>query len=152
MKLTKIISLITLFIFIQGCNAMKGKSDMDNMLRLMERGDPAQFEQVMYSFIESAKLGDVEKMVDLTSYVTIEKMGIEELKSHYAKDTIPVLRACVSISEGGAVIHINKSQSETGPGWAYKKTCTYGDNEQVILQFIILNENGRIGLTSFGQG
>ena len=65
MKLTKIIPFITLFIFIQGCNAMKGKSDMDHMLSLMERDNPAQFEQVMYSFIESAKLGDVDKMAVL---------------------------------------------------------------------------------------
>jgi len=150
MKLTKIISVIALFICLQGCNAMKGKSDMENMIRLMERDEPAKFEQVMHSFVQSAKLGEVEKMINLTSYVTIEQMGIESLKSHYIKDTIPALKACKSISEGGDIIRIDKS--ETGSGWVYRKVCTYGENETVTIQFVILNENGRIALTSFGPG
>ena len=131
---------------------MKGQSDMKNMLRLMEKNDPAKFEQVMHSFVQSAKLGEVEKMIGLTSYVTIEKMGKASLKSHYLKDTIPALKACKSISEGGDVIHVDKSETGTGPGWIYRKVCNYGENETVTIQFVILNENGRIGLTSFGLG
>jgi hypothetical protein len=148
----KIIPIISALIFLQGCNAMKGKSDMENMIRLMEQDDPSQFEQVMHSFIQSAKLGDVEKMIDLTSYVTAEKIGIESLKSHYIKDTIPALKACKSISQGGDIIHVDKSEAGTGSGWVYRKFCTYGENETVTIQFVILNENGRIALTSFGLG
>lgn len=152
MKLAKVISIIALFTFLQGCNAMKGQSDMKNMIRLMEQDDPAKFEQVMHSFVQSAKLGEVEKMIGLTSYVTIEQIGIESLKSHYMKDTIPALKACKSISEGGDIIHVNKSETGTGSGWVYRKVCTYGENDTVTIQFIILNENGRIALTSVGLG
>lgn len=152
MKFTIITSIIAALALLQGCNAMKGKSDMENMIRLMQQDDPAQFEQVMHLFIQSAKLGEVEKMIDLTSYVTIDKMSIEALKSHYNQDTIPALKACKSISEGGDIIHVDKSETGTGSGWVYRKFCTYSDNEKVAIQFVILNENGRIALTSFGPG
>ena len=145
------IAILALVIFsLQGCNAMKGQSDMENMLRLMEKNSPEKYEAVMRSFVESAKNSDIDKMVALTSEVTIKQMGIVALKSHYKKDTIPALKACEKISEGGDIVHIDKSQAKTGSGWVYYKTCTYGENETVGIRFVILKENGRIALTSFG--
>ena len=145
------IAFLMLAVFsLQACNAMKGQSDMENMVRLMKQNAPEKYEAVMHAFVESAKSGDIDKMVALTSEVTIDKMGIDALKSHYTKDTIPALKACVKISEGGDIVHIDKSQAKTGAGWVYYKTCTFGDNETVGIRFVILKENGRIALTSFG--
>lgn len=152
MKITKLISYIAIIFTLQACNAMKGQSDMENMLKLMNKDNPAEYEAVMHSFIESAQAADVEKMIAVTSHVTIEQMGIDSLKSHYLKDTIPALKACNSISEGGDIIHVDESETGTGSGWVYRKTCTYGESKTVQIQFVILNENGRIALTSFGLG
>ncbi|MFT5519970.1 MAG: hypothetical protein ACI9IA_000557 [Enterobacterales bacterium] len=152
MKLSKVSTLFVIALSLQACNAMKGQSDMENMIRLMHKDNPADYEAVVRSFIENAKAGHVEKMIALTSQVTINKMGIDSLKSHYTKDTVPALKACTSISEGGDIIHIDKSQTGTGSGWVYKKTCTYDESKTVPIQFVILNENGRIALTSFGLG
>ncbi|MCF6356134.1 MAG: hypothetical protein L3J26_13755 [Candidatus Polarisedimenticolaceae bacterium] len=125
---------------------------MKEMIHVMEQDVPEKYESVMLSFIESAKAGDIDKLISLTSKVTIEKIGLENLKRHYQKDTIPALKACNAILEGGEIIHITKQQSGTGSGWLYRKVCTYGENKKIQVQFVILNENGQIVLTSFGLG
>lgn len=147
------IAILALATFsLQACNAMKGQSDMVNMVKLIEKNSPGNYEAVMHAFVKSAKNSDIDKMVALTSEITIKQMGIDALKRHYKKDTIPVLKACVKISEGGDIVHIDQSQAETGSGWVYHKVCTYGENETVDIRFVILKENGRIALTSFGLG
>jgi uncharacterized short protein YbdD (DUF466 family) len=147
------IAILALATFsLQACNAMKGQSDMENMVRLMKQNSPEKYEAVMHSFVKSAKNNDVDKMIALTSEVTIKQMGIDALKKHYKKDTIPALKACIKISEGGDIVHIDKLQAKTGSGWVYHKVCTFGENETVGIRFVILKENGRIALTSFGLG
>ncbi len=152
MLISRIVILALATFSLQACNAMKGQSDMENMVRLMKQNSPEKYEAVMHSFVESAKNSDIDKMVALTSEVTIKQMGIDALKRHYTKDTIPALKACVKISEGGDIVHIDESQTKTGSGWVYHKTCTFGKDETVGIQFVILKENGRIALTSFGLG
>ncbi len=150
--ISRIAFLAVSIISLQACGAMKGQADMENMVRLMEKNSPEKYEAVMHSFIESAQNNDVNKMIALTSKVTIKKMGVDALKKHYQKDTIPALKSCKKISESGDVVHINKSQGKTGEGWVYYKTCTYDENKTVGIRFVILKENGRIALTSFGLG
>ncbi|GIU34396.1 hypothetical protein TUM4644_35620 [Shewanella colwelliana] len=152
MLISRIIILALTIFSLQACNAMKGQSDMENIVRLMETNSPAKYEAVMHSFVKSAKSSDIDKMIALTSEVTIKQMGIDALKRHYQKDTIPALKACVKISEGGDIVYIDESQAKIGSGWVYHKTCTYGENETVGIRFVILKENGRIALTSFGLG
>lgn len=152
MTITKFITYMAIFFTLQACNAMKGQSDMENMNKLMNKDNPDEYEAVMHSFIESTKAADVEKMIAITSQVTIDQMGMDALKNYYLKDTIPALKACHSISDGGDIIHVDKSESGTGSGWVYRKTCTYGESKTVQIQFIILNEDGRIALASFGLG
>ena len=123
---------------------------LNGFKKTIEQNNPSKFEAVMQSFVQNAKSDNVEKMIALTSQVTIDKVGIDSLKAHYIKDTIPVLKACKKNSEGGDAIHISKAETGTGPGWVYRKTCTYGEGKIIQIQFIVLNENGRIVITSFG--
>ena len=146
MRFYKFVGLFILVLLIQSCAS--GKSDLDEMLRVMEQDDPQKFEKVMTDFVDSARQGDVERMISLTSNVTIEKMGREKLKKHYQNDISPGLKACKSISSGGDIIHVDKHETGTGSGWVYRKTCITQKDKPVRIQFIVLNENGRIALTS----
>ena len=127
-----------------------GNTDMDDMLRALDQDKPEQYEAVMTSFIDSARAGDVDKMVFLTSTLTTKKMGLEALKKHYVQDTVPALRACVEISRGVNAVHLDKGPGGSDSGWAYRKTCVTEKNKSIPLEFVILNEGGHIALASFG--
>ncbi|HEB27025.1 MAG TPA: hypothetical protein ENI05_04515 [Porticoccus sp.] len=148
---------IRVFIFLAFVVSMNssyvlGNPDMDNMIRIMEKNQPEKFEAILKQFISSARSKNIDEMVSLTSRKTIEIMGIDKLRGYYKTEAIPAINMCTAISEGGEVIHISKKESPTGPGWAFRKTCSYNQGKEIVFQFIILNENGRIALTSFGLG
>lgn len=151
MKIVKITLVLCLLLVTQDCNALKGQSDMENIIWLMEQNDPDEFKAVMHQFVESARADDLEQMVSLTSTVTIEKVGLESLKKLYLNDSIPALKAC-TISDSGEVIAVSAAESGTGPGWVFRTTCFHGEDESVPIQFVVLKEDGRIVLTSFGLG
>ncbi|MBI5820715.1 MAG: ankyrin repeat domain-containing protein [Verrucomicrobia bacterium] len=125
----------------------KGAEEMKMILRVMQRDDPAAFEQVMRSFIKCAHNGDIDGMVALTSKVTITQTGLEKLKEHYAKDTMPALKMFPKMSDGGNVDYINDGKDATG--WLFKKTFTSPEGKTVKLQFTVLKEQGKIGVSSF---
>ena len=127
-----------------------GKADMENMIRVMNKDNPEEYQAVLSNFISSAKEENVKAMLELTSDITKNKMGVEALKTYFKKDAIPTIKACKTISKGGDVIHIEKEQTGTGSGWVFRKTCMYGENKSIRLQFVILNENNNIVLTSVG--
>ncbi|MDT8382779.1 MAG: hypothetical protein RRB22_00030 [Gammaproteobacteria bacterium] len=93
---------------------------------------------------------ELEEMLKITSDVTKSNFGTENLIKLYKQDTIPVLNLCDSISEGGDVIHVNEKQSPTGPGWVFRKVYYYGEGKSIMLKFVVLKENGRIAVTTFG--
>jgi len=126
-----------------------GQADMKNILRTMEKDNPEKYQSVVNLFISSAKADDMKTMIEITSDITKNKMGLEALTNYFKNDAIPAIKACKSISKGGDIIHINKEQTGTGAGWVYRKTCQYGENKSIRFQFVVLNENGRIALTSF---
>ena len=138
-----------LLTIIHTCNA-SGSDDMANIMMTLQKDNPEEYSAVMKKFISFAKNEELEEMLKITSDVTKSKFGTENLTNLYKQDTIPVLKLCNSISEGGDVIHVNEKQSPTGPGWVFRKTCYYGDDKSIMLQFVVLKENGRIALTSFG--
>jgi hypothetical protein len=123
---------------------------MARMLKLIKQDKPEAFEAVMHLFINYAKAGDIDKMIELTSQITIDDSGIDVIKNHYQQDTIPSLKQCHTISKGGKTIHVSEEESGTGAGWIYHKTCSYADNKSVPVQFVILRENDRNVLASFG--
>lgn len=136
------------FLALQNCIAA-GQSDMENILRTMEKDNPKKYRAVVNLFISSAKAKDVKTMIEITSEITKNKMGLDALKTYFTKEAIPAISACKSISKGGDTIHVKKEQMGTGSGWVFRKTCRYGENKSIRFQFIILKENGRIVLTSF---
>ncbi|MCV6627546.1 MAG: hypothetical protein OIF38_15720 [Cellvibrionaceae bacterium] len=142
-------SLIIIFI-CHASIAVGQQADMDNIIRALEQDPPEKFEAVMKAFIERAQAGDAEGMISLSSHVTIAKIGMNKLRAHYQKDTIPVLKACTEISYGGNNIHVGGEQFGTGAGWVFEKSCLVKDGKDLSLRFIVLKENGRIALTSFG--
>ena len=141
--------IVALWLSVAASGSAWGNTDMDNVLRALDQDKPELYEVVMTSFIASAKAGDIDKMVALTSAVTVKKIGLENLKGHYRKDTVPALRACTRIARGADVIHLDKQSGDPSSGWAYRKTCITGEGKSILLQFVILNENGRIALASF---
>jgi len=126
-----------------------GQAEMENILRTMKKDDPGKYQSVVNLFISSAKADDMKTMIEITSDITKNKMGLEALKKYFKNDAIPAIKACKSISKGGDIIHIKKEQTGTGSGWVYRKTCIYGEDKSIRFQFVILNEGGHIVLTSF---
>ena len=137
-----------LLILSQGISFAAGNTDMKLMIDAMEKDNPEQFKSVLKDFISAAKSDDIKKMIELTSNVTKNKMGIAALESYFKNDAARAIRACKSISKGGEVIRIKKEQTGTGSGWVYRKICKFSEDKSVKFQFIILNESGHIALTS----
>ncbi len=146
MKAAKLIFISLIIISLQGCYA--GRADMQRISRVLDQDNPEEFKSVMYAFIHSAKDGNIEKMISITSPETIKSMGLANLKNHYQSDTIPALQKCSSISSGGKNYHISKLQSGTGSGWKFVKTCIYGESKDTAIQFVILREQGKLVLAS----
>jgi len=124
---------------------------MTNMLNLMKQDNPDEYKEIMNTFITSAKANDINSMINITSDLTIKNIGLEKLKTHYTNDSVPVLKMCKPFSTGGDVIHVTKEETGTGPGWVFRKVCHYKKDKKAVLQFVILNEQGRLVLASFGM-
>jgi hypothetical protein len=138
--------LIPVIAFVAGCAS--GADEMAKIVQIMERDDPAVFEKAMRGFVDCALKGDVDGMISLTSKVTIAQAGLEALREHYAKDTIPALKRYPKMSDGGRVDYIRDEFGSTG--WAYKKVFTSPVGKEAKFQFIVLKEQGIVGVSSFG--
>ncbi len=129
-----------------GCAA--GPKDMDRMVQMLERDDPAKFEPVMHSFVACALNDNIDGMVALTSKVTIKEIGLEKLKEHYAKDTVPVLKRFPKMSKSGSVFYVDDGKGTTG--WTYWEDFTSLEGKKAKIQFVVLKEQGVIGIGSVG--
>lgn len=149
MRIVKITLVVILLAALQGCNAMKGQSDTESMLEFIELHNPDEFEAAMYSFVNSAKSGNVEQMLALTSDAAITETGLEALRDIYTNYSVRTIRYCTSLSKRTDVIAIRTTGTGKGPGWVVRKTCFYGQGKAIPIQFVMLKENGRIGLYTF---
>jgi hypothetical protein len=141
-----IVLLLPLAAVLSSCTS--GADEMANIVKVIERDDPAMFEKVMRSFVDCALKDDIDGMIALTSKVTIAQTGLAELKEHYAKDTVPALKLFPKMSGGGQVDYVSDGKGNTG--WVYKKIFTAADGKEVKFQFDVLKEQGVIGVGSFG--
>lgn len=122
--------------------------------KIMERLDSkeqdgeAMFEKVMLSYVDCGLKGDVEGMVALTSKVTIAQMGLAQLKEHYAKDAIIALKKYPKMLAGGRVDYLGEENGSAG--WLYRKVFVSPAGKEVKFQFVVLKEQGVIGVGSFG--
>ena len=123
--------------------------------KILERFDSAQpgadalFEKVMLSFVDCGLKDDVQGMIALTSKATIAEIGLAQLKEHYAKDTIIVLKKYPKMLAGGRVDYLGEENGSTG--WLYRKVFVSPAGMEVKFQFVVLKEQGVIGVGSFGQ-
>ncbi|MDD2763926.1 MAG: hypothetical protein PHE83_08150 [Opitutaceae bacterium] len=138
--------LLPVTFFFTGCVA--GPKDMDRMVQMLERDDPAKFEPVMHSFVACALNDDIDGMIALTSKVTIKEIGLAKLREHYAKDTVPVLKRFPKMSKSGSVFYVDDGRGTTG--WTYREDFTSQDGKKAKIQFVVLKEQGVIGIGSVG--
>lgn len=142
-----VFSLVLLTVFlVAGCAS--GQEDMARMVQMLERDDPAKFEPVMRSFVTCALQSDIEGMISLTSKVTIQEIGLKKLKEHYANDTVPVLKRFPIMSKSGDVFYVDDRKGTTG--WTYRENFASTDGKKVKIQFVVLKEQGVIGISSVG--
>jgi hypothetical protein len=121
---------------------------MDPMNKFFVQDPPYLFESVLQSFIANAKEGDVEALIEITSDKTVSLLdGAEGMKEHYLKDTIPSFKRCEFLPSA-VVIHVTKRETGTGSGWVYQQECSYDAGKTITIQFVILNESGRIVVAS----
>ena len=143
--------ILTAFLFLFPHFPVSANEDMAKMAKVIKEDNPEQFKAVLDSFLEAAKAGNVEKMVSLTSSVTINRIGLEGIKKYYKTDIIPAFRMCTDLSHSGQIIHVTKEQTGTGSGWVYIRTCKKTKEKSLRVKFFILKENERIVLTSIGH-
>lgn len=144
----KILTITLLSILINGC--VSGRADLENMIQQMDQDPPEKYEAVLNLFFSYAQVGDIEKMLSITSDVTISQVGLSEVTQLYKQDISPALKSCGSLLWGGHVVHVTQGQSGTGSGWIYIKKCSNTELNDVNLKFVILNEGARIVVTSVG--
>ncbi|MES0491272.1 MAG: hypothetical protein ABUK01_14860 [Leptospirales bacterium] len=148
MKRTLIILFFTVLIFPTYINGQR--ADLDNLINALKEDDPDDYKEVMVSFVEYARNDDVESMVSITSTYTIKKAGLQELKKVYENDTIPFFKDCKDLSDGGDYVHVTKEETGTGPGWLFRKSCTYKVDTLVNIEFLVLKEYDKIVMAHFG--
>jgi len=125
-----------------------GPSDMDHVISAMEKDNPADFEQVMRTFVDYARKGNIDAMVKLTSKITISNMGgVKKVKEFYEDQTVAVFRRFTKISEGGVTERATGAAGSTG--WNFKKVFAAPDGKEIRMEFSVLRENGKICITGF---
>lgn len=101
-------------------------------------------------FFKYAQKGDINKMLSLTSDVTINRSGIDVMTNLYEVNTSPVLKKCKTLTDK-EFIYLTPKQTTTGPGWAFIGGCDHKDYQGVKFKFIVLKESGKFVVTSMGR-
>jgi hypothetical protein len=109
-----------------------------------------EFEQVMNDFIFAAKSSNIEKMIELTSEVTLFKDGREFIQNLYETDFSPFLFQSKKSHDFKTKEFVSSKISKTGSGWIFYKKFDQPDGDFHQVKIIVLKENGRIVVTSFG--
>lgn len=149
MKQIKIIISVLTIVVMQACTTMKSdSSEMTGIINIMMKDDPTKYQSVMMSFVKSAKEGDIDKMLSLTSEITIKQSGLKNLRQIYKVDSSPALKMCQSMSEGGKSYYLD--DEEVGTGWIFIKNCVMSNDKSVPLRFTVLKEKGDIVIASWG--
>ena len=110
----------------------------------------AEFEQVMNDFIFAAKNSNIEKMIELTSEVTLFKDGRAFLQNLYETDISLFLSQSKKSHDFKPKEFVSSKISKTGSGWIFYKNFDQPDGDFHKVKIIVLKENGRIVVTSFG--
>ena len=142
--------LITSLVIAGGCTT--GHDDASKPAKAVvteTKENPVVFERVMKTFVDRATRGDVEGMVSLTSKVTIAQMGLEPLKQHYANDVVTTLKAFPKMTAGGRADPVDDGKGTAG--WVFKKVFAGANGDEAKMQFIVLKEQGRIGVGYVGS-
>ncbi|QFY44723.1 hypothetical protein F6R98_20540 [Candidatus Methylospira mobilis] len=143
------IFIVILFVLLSVIACSGGQEDVDRIARVMQKNPPDEFESVMNLFIDYARKGDLDKMISMTSEVTIRQAGTAELNSAYTS-AYKFLQSCISIDYGSDVYYIDNQASGTGSGWKFVKTCNTSEEKKEKFHITLLNENDRIVVTSTG--
>ena len=138
--------LASALIVLSGCATKPGETSPPP--KGVEKESPVMFERVMKTFVDRGSRGDLEGMVSLTSKVTIAQMGLEPLKGHYAKDIVGTLKGFPKMAEGGRADPVDDGKGTAG--WVFKKVFTAANGDEAKVQFIVLKEQGRIGVGYVG--
>lgn len=142
--------LVASFLLAGGCTTSHSDASKPAKPAAKEtKENPAVFERVMKTFVDRATRGDVEGMVSLTSKVTIAQMGLEPLKQHYVNDVVTTLKAFPKMTGGGRADPVDDGKGTAG--WVFKKVFSGVNGEEAKVQFIVLKEQGRIGVGYVGS-
>lgn len=133
-------------VVVSGCATKSGETAKTP--KVVEKESPVMFERVMKTFVDRGARGDIDGMVSLTSKVTIAQMGMEPLKDHYAKDIVGTLKGFPKMAEGGRTDPVDDGKGTAG--WVFKRVFTAANGEEAKVQFIVLKEQGRIGVGYVG--
>ena len=143
-------ALILLCVPLAGC--FSDKSDMNRIQKSIANNktlnDSLSCNRVLHSWIKCAQNNDIDGMIVLTSRTTVTQEGSNNLKKVYTEDSAPALRRFRYEKNGGEAKYFDNGKNTTG--WIFKSVCTSADGKEAKFQFVVLNEDGVIGVGSFG--
>jgi len=117
------------------------------MIVNLEEAPVEEYKEIANQFIEAARTGDLEKLMELTSEVTKEKQGTEFLRNHYLTDIIPGFKNIVEVLPGGKHTFVSEKQTGTGFGWVILKDVKT-EEKKATIQIVVLKEDGAIVVTA----
>jgi hypothetical protein len=124
-------------------NYQSGTGDLGTVIQALERDNPFEYEAVMRRFVESAQREDIDSMIALTSKITREQAGDEQLRKLYAAQYTQLFKRFPRMSKGGDNTHLDEGKG--GPGWIFDKSLSTEDGESSVpLRFVVLKEEGKI--------
>lgn len=148
--INRTIPISIFFVLLAACATSK-KNGTEAIIQAMEQDPPEQYEAVLNQFLSYAQAKDIERMLDITSTITVQKYGKDSMRKLYEQDISPGLIQCGEFSKGGDYIHVSKFEAVSGSGWRFIKSCSGSQaNKNVKLKFLVLNEKNKIVIASVG--
>lgn len=131
-------------------NQVLANPDMRRFSDMFKQDPPEKFKAVLNQFIAAGRIGDIEKMLGLSSRSTIQEIGLAQLQQTYKNKFVPVIQSCQSFANNKTITHLSAKQTGSESGYMYQFSCERFDSTVLKFKAYVLNENNKIMLTFFG--
>jgi len=132
--------------FLRGfLNAFKGKADMERIVKVIAQDNPDEFAEKMNNFIESAKAGNIEPMLTLTSPITRQRHGDDALRHLYATQYVELFKLYPHSRPGSNSEYINDAG---GRGWRFTNVFASDKGPTTAVSVVVLREQGALYVCS----
>ena len=130
--------LFAIFAINSGCS--NAPNNLLNATRtLMVERNELQFRNAALIFIESAKKNDVDKMISMTSSISINRIGLNSAKEVYRNRVIPDFYGATTIlRDTGKIAYDEKHNS----GFIFDGVTSKA-NKKIEFEIVVFGEGGK---------